>query len=202
MFLLKESQWNAIQNAVQAGSSVIALRLSNATSFDQCFSSYECSSDLVNAYTLLHFTSPSKDNLMRTKLFRKNLTCADVAFYNQFGHSQAANKIEHQYSRVLQTHQCMGRPLNDDFQVRLIGHLNEAANQPNRLHQPTSHFNQAYHPNQPLNQFTHLSQLSQFSNLNQIGHLNLPKIFQRPSGDQAGKNDLSISIVPRRCFDC
>lgn len=188
-FLLRESQWNAVQ------SSAVRLRQSNEASFDRCFSSFECSSDLVNAYTLLHFVQASnRDAHMQHKLYRKNLTCADIAFFNQFGHSQAASKIERQYSRVLQTHQCMARPLNDDFQARLIAHLNEAGHQA------------AQRPGQSggVHQFTpHLN--AHLSNQNQIGHLNLPdlpKIFQRPPADQANKNDLSVSIVPRRCFDC
>lgn len=181
MFLLKESQWIAVQQ-----SSIKNLRQSNISNFDQCYSNYECSSDLVNANTLMHFIT-SNDQL--NKLTIKNLTCADIAFYNQFGHNQIKNKIEHKYLDVLMTHRCMNRTVND-FQIKLQNLLS----QQNHLNQ-LNYLNQQ---NKNTTQFNFLTNPTQFSQLSQISHLNLPKIFQKT--DQT--KYLNISIVPRRCFDC
>ena len=110
MFLLRESQWKRVLD------SPIKLRQSNITSFDECFTNYECASDLVNAYTLLKFLS-NDPNLSR-------ITCADVAIYNQFGvHGNETTTVQHdkidQYAAVLNTHQCMNKTLTN-FQTKLM----------------------------------------------------------------------------------
>lgn len=203
MFLVKESQWNLVEK------NKINFRQSNVTDFDKCYSNYKCSSDLVNAYTLMHFISINNNNFNYfydsnyIDLNKRNLTCADIAFFNQFGHNQfdlvSLNKVEYQYAKVLKTHQCMNKTLGD-FQIKLKNHLNEL----NYLNKINTQINNNQIINNQLTKINHLDQFNRTKLINQINQLNqnFTNISNLKLNTQLQSKNLNVTIVPRRCFDC